>query len=137
MHQRRNAGRCWGVVTVNRTIPGRYDGPRIHNSAAVAWGDNNRLGVINPTAGSHSARAFNDTPCVLVPRITLTVAFREQAIPVYSDLRAGDEEDESIVDATGEVIDSRVEGTGRRVIGQMQVCSLKTLYDSPLSHRGN
>ncbi len=59
-------------------------------------------------------------PCILVPRITLTVAFREEAIPVYSDLRAGHREDGRMVDTTGEVIGSQVEGMERRVIGQMQ-----------------
>lgn len=59
-------------------------------------------------------------PCILVPRITLTVAFREEAIPVYSDLRAGHREDGRMVDTTGEVIGSQVEGMERRVIGQMK-----------------
>jgi hypothetical protein len=59
-------------------------------------------------------------PCVLVPRITPTVAFHEELLPVHSDIRADGDEDDVIADLTGEIIGSRVEGTESRVIGQLQ-----------------
>jgi hypothetical protein len=59
-------------------------------------------------------------PCVLVPRITLTVAFREESLPVYSDLTTSNEEPEEMTDLTGQVLGSQVEGMDRQVIGQLQ-----------------
>jgi hypothetical protein len=59
-------------------------------------------------------------PCIMVPHLTLTVAFRQESIPVYSDFRVDDEENEKMIDTTGKVINSEVEGIDRRVIGQLQ-----------------
>jgi hypothetical protein len=59
-------------------------------------------------------------PCVLVPRILLTVAFRQELLPVHSDLRADEEVHEMMIDPTGELIGSRVEGMDRQGIGQLQ-----------------
>lgn len=59
-------------------------------------------------------------PCIFAPRITLAVAFRQELLPVHSDLRADGEKDEKMVDTTGEVIGSQVEGMDRHTVGQLQ-----------------
>jgi hypothetical protein len=73
------------------------------------YDDPNELGL--QLSARHGERIYlHCKPCVLVPRIMLTVAFREELLPIHSDLKA-DEEDEKMLDLTGEVFGSQVEET--------------------------